>query len=739
MNLIHSSVTYIKVFLFIISIIYSTSYSKIKSPMIINDTYEFKIYEHPKCNMKLCSKVIGEDSDYCRNEVRKQSAKEKYGMTTDEAAVICMYTSSPTKIAIRLSQGSPGLYGCFMDHFLSGFLKVWNYNRFHNIPKVEILYTGINKERSRYHGLVDGEKCIFQKGDTITFPSFGSTSSKYKVARDFAYQHSRGGIIFNITTLKSKTKAVNVASVSSWSSEDEYLFLPGTKFKVISECVRHFDGIYILFNAGLKEIDEMEDMKEYETQTIDDKEEDILKEYSKICTQCDDITQKYCKYCNDNKCSECYAGYVPNENGKCVSCSNNCLKCNYNDLSKCIKCFNGYGLIENECKNCNDINCILCDGNINTCQKCKNGYVLIEGKCTKKDDSFDSWCKTYEYTISALKLWKKCIECIGPTYLENSKCVECKDENCSKCSKDKNGNEICSECMDGYGLVDGQCIKCSDNCLNCNKDGCLKCDNHFYLSDKNCKECSINCLECINNNETCTKCVSNQVLKDNKCESCSPCDNCYYENNNKVCTSCYNGAFLKDGKCINCMEGCAECVDQNTCKYCKTSYFFDKTKKCIKCDDGCNYCRYENDNKKCDFCNNYGYYMDDQGKCKSCEKDGCAECLYEDNKKTCIKCLNSYDSLSGEKCEKCVADNCDFCDIYDGKNICLYCKNDYNFLQLTSYGIKDGKCIECGTNECPICQNNHIIETLECKNNNSSKFLLNIFFIILIIFVEYYI
>ena len=81
-------------------------------------------------------------------------------------------------------------------------------------------------------------------------------------------------------------------------------------------------------------------------------------------------------------------------------------------------------------------------------------------------------------------------------------------------------------------------------------------------------------------------------------------------------------------------------------------------------------------------------------------------------------------------------DNCNFCDIDSGKSKCLYCKNDNSFLELSSYGIKEGKCIECGSSECPICKNNPNIESLECKNN--SKFLLNSLKIILIIFLEYY-
>ena len=74
-------------------------------------------------------------------------------------------------------------------------------------------------------------------------------------------------------------------------------------------------------------------MKEYETQTIDENE-DKLKDHTKECTQCNDNVQKYCKYCEDNnQCSECYAGYTPNESGICVKCQNNCLNCNSNDLN----------------------------------------------------------------------------------------------------------------------------------------------------------------------------------------------------------------------------------------------------------------------------------------------------------------------------------------------------------------------------------------------------------------------
>ena len=125
----------------------------------------------------------------------------------------------------------------------------------------------------------------------------------------------------------------------------------------------------------------MDDLKVYETQTINE-EEEILNKHTKACSNCNDKVQKYCKYCTDkNTCTSCYAGYVPNENGICIKCSNNCLICDY---SKCYKCFKGFGLVNNECKSCNDKNCNKCDNNIKTCQECKKGYILIEGKSLKK-------------------------------------------------------------------------------------------------------------------------------------------------------------------------------------------------------------------------------------------------------------------------------------------------------------------------------------------------------------------
>ena len=135
-NINHSFIVYSKLIIFTIIIPHSISDLIIKSPMIKDDKYEFKIYEHPKCIMKDYSNVIREYYIVCREHIRVQSGKIKYGLNNDEAVAICMYTYYSKNIANALTKGSPGLYGCYMDHFLSGFLKMWNYNRYHNLPRI---------------------------------------------------------------------------------------------------------------------------------------------------------------------------------------------------------------------------------------------------------------------------------------------------------------------------------------------------------------------------------------------------------------------------------------------------------------------------------------------------------------------------------------------------------------------------------------------------------------------------
>ena len=717
---------YSNTLIFILMIAYAIS-----SPMKVDDNYEFKMYEHPKCDMYHCSLVLNRDDFFSFYDCRDYHSKifsesKKYGLTFDEAIAICIYTKLAIHIGYILPQGNPGLYGCYMDHINSGLYKIWKYNRFYNIQTVEYLYTGINLDRSKAHALVDGTTCSFKKGDTIVFPSIGSTTTSYNEGYNYALKDTiEGGILFKIKTLKSKTKAIPVAKLSVWSSESEFFFPPASKFKVTSNCIRSLENNNIvLYTIDLEEIEEMEDMKEYETQKIDENE-NILKEYTKACTQCNDNVHNYCKYCEDrNKCSECYAGYIPNKNGICIKCENSCLKCDEDDTNKCTDCYKAYGLVKNECKKCSDKNCLNCNGDIKVCQLCRRGYILINGECIKKEDS---WCNNYTYEYI---FFKKCTECIGPTYLENGKCIECKEKGCLKCSK-LNKNEICIECMDGYGIENGNCIKCSEGCKKCMNNKCLECENNFYLyNNEICKRCDYNCLECQNDSDKCTECPLNRILRNNKCEYCGDdCKKCHYEKENKVCDLCDNGYFLKNGKCYKCIEGCSECINNSECLSCYNHYTINEDKQCVRCSDSCEKCRIKSGKKDetlCGFCSDFYYYMDSQGECQKCEGEGCDECIYKSNQKICTKCkYNEKYILANGKCGKCDITNCNYCNIdSNDQQTCLYCKdfNNLNLLEFNSYGRKDRQCFECESEECMTCEKNPDTGSLECINDSNILF-----------------
>ena len=61
-------------------------------------------------------------------------------------------------------------------------------------------------------------------------------------------------------------------------------------------------------------------------------------------------------FAKKNKCSECFAGYTPDKNGKCVKCEENCLKCDYQNKKICKGCYNGFGLVGNQCLKCDNKN-----------------------------------------------------------------------------------------------------------------------------------------------------------------------------------------------------------------------------------------------------------------------------------------------------------------------------------------------------------------------------------------------
>ena len=170
-----------------------------------------------------------------KQQVQWEKDKKRYGLSKEETLAICMYTVDSKQISNTLSKGNEGEYGCFAEYLNARLHKIWDYSRFYNLSTFSNLYTGIGLKDAKRAKFIDGSKCLLKEGDHIFFPSYGSTTATISLAKHFAsgpIRDYKGGMVFKIRTLKSKTKRVILQRLSISRDESEYLFPSGSKFKV---------------------------------------------------------------------------------------------------------------------------------------------------------------------------------------------------------------------------------------------------------------------------------------------------------------------------------------------------------------------------------------------------------------------------------------------------------------------------------------------------------------------------
>lgn len=648
-------------------LIFSTCSLFLNSSMTVGKDYKLKIYEHPVCELSDCVKILFpqdlKDYNECLRSFNYCKMENIFNIDFNEDDIclpICMFTRDSKRISYILSKGYSGIYGCFLDYFNKALSWLYSiqklFSKYHFYTSVDYLYFGTELQRAKNYGFIDGSQCLLKKGDNtyeyITFTSYGSTSTNKDTSIKFALDDNiKGGILIKIKTLKEKSKAISIGFFSNYQGEEEFIFPPGSKFKVISDCTRHFIETKVLYEVEVEEIDGVETdfyniPEMYETQEIDPNENEI-KKYTKYCTKCNEEVHDFCKFCDrPDYCSECYAGYVSDKNGKCVKCENTCLECNKDNLNSCTKCFNGYGLIGEECKKCKINECLNCDGNIDVCQKCKLGYILYNGICTP----FSFNCHNYIFNCADCDdneeertiMCKRCIE--GYILIDN-RCEVCDNSRyCKKCEME-NGIKKCLSCFPGNGLINGQCQKCEDGCDECSFD---------QDGNQECFSCTIKYL----NGES------------------------YYMDENKKCKKCPDGCekcVLDSGK-INCLE----------CNI--LTNYMDSNGECQKCNEtieGCQQCDY-NENKRltCKKCKDK--YTLKNGECKICQIDNCQLCEIDNNQEICLNCvdknnINSFKMFLSEqyglkdgKCFECGSDNCKNC--FSNKDInVIECENNNNY------------------------------------------------------------
>ena len=140
------------------------------------------------------------------------------------------------------------------------------------------------------------------------------------------------------------------------------------------------------------------------------------------------------------------------------------------------------------------------------------------------------------------------------------------------------------------------------------------------------------------------------------CELCSEgkCSKCHsgFELDGIKCLKCSQGEYFNPIKkvCIRCIENCVECINDQSCLYCKQDHLFVPLLiKCIQfsncifgmslqgtcnvCPENCFYCKSEH---KCEICKT-GFILQ-HGQCIRCVEN-CLICL---SNQACIECLPGF-------------------------------------------------------------------------------------------------
>ncbi|CAD8043829.1 unnamed protein product [Paramecium primaurelia] len=223
-------------------------------------------------------------------------------------------------------------------------------------------------------------------------------------------------------------------------------------------------------------------------------------------------------------------------------------------------------------------------------------------------------------------------------------------------------------CINGYELLNGECVQCPNNCKVCSSGVCSQCmwpytlKNALCFEDRNCMKYDyIYDSEGMPIDTNCLQCDVGYFKKGTRCASCQDepgLEKCFICHNENECNGCFATHYLTDDKkcapyTVGCNLPCQTCLvtDPN---YCTTCFYSNKLTariipgKCV-CDQIEGYAEL---NGKCILCNS--------GDCQTCTlKFGeCTSCDPLRNRiliGTTCPCLQGYyeTGLEDKICQKC--------------------------------------------------------------------------------------
>ena len=183
--------------------------------------------------------------------------------------------------------------------------------------------------------------------------------------------------------------------------------------------------------------------------------------------------------------------------------------------STCTSCMNGFFLNNMTCQAC-QYPCVTCKLNATTCFSCPYRYYLALGQCRYCPDN----CLSCSFSVNLAGV--ECIRCANGFYKTTTSyglqtCQPCSNKGCSLCSPSASNSNLttCIYCPMFSSLVNGNCIKCPQDCVTCetNDEGvaCSACGIGFGLVNNSCIDCPMGCSSC-KNASSCEVCNDQFVL-----------------------------------------------------------------------------------------------------------------------------------------------------------------------------------------------------------------------------------
>ncbi|KRX09034.1 Insulin-like growth factor binding protein, N-terminal [Pseudocohnilembus persalinus] len=488
--------------------------------------------------------------------------------------------------------------------------------------------------------------------------------------------------------------------------------------RILPYCYCQF-GYYLDSNFECVECPSQKAFSEtYFQEMIEQKKQIDLNNYDNMCIDCTDIHNESCEECTQQECTKCRDGMVlPHcycqfgfyyDGNNCVECPyyTGFLEKNYKIMIENQIKYNDQNYYSNVCKNCNNLHNSYClECTENECTKCSNGRILPY-----------CYCQVGYYPYN--------------TYYNNY---------CRNCPSSTGFSETNFNYMVRYQLqysdseyYDKMCISCqtlhNSNCKSCTEKQCTQCDGEMILPYCYCQ------LGFYQNNTQCIECPSHKAFSETNFTIMVQYQKEYSDSDyyNKMCIDCTD---LHNESCEECTEQeCTKCKDGMVLPhcYCQFGFYYDGN-NCVECPSSTGFLEtnYKNmiENQLQYNDQNYDYYVCKDCKilhnnlyCLECTENECTLCSDDRILPLCY-CQVGFYPLN-EQCQACPQNTAISITNYNNmieQNQNYQNSDEFSQMCIPCTDIHNKMCTECTEKQCSKCQDDRIPSNCQCPEEFYSQ------------------